>query len=520
MLMLLSGLRVRRSDRPFAHEVFQAHTRQWPNRTALTCGEQVWSYGQLNAHANRFAHYLSARGVGDGSVVGVCLDRSPEMVACVLGALKAGAAYAPLDTTYPADRLGLMVSQVPGMEVIMASADTMAMIEQATAEVVDVAELWSRLGSFSQDDPVVAVTPDSMCYVVFTSGSTGTPKATAARHRGWFNLLSWLVDDFRLDPRSAGLLLSPAGFDISQRALMAPLFSGAVLHLLPSRHFDPMMATRIIEERQVRTLHCAPSALYSLIEFAGTTGGESLDFAFPGGEPLITGRVAQWATRPGRKCRLVNVYGVAECSDVATAHVLTDYDACAATGVPIGRPIHNVDVHLLDDGLAPVGPGEVGELCIAGVGVGAGYLNDPGMTRERFVRVENGHGLIDLYRTGDLASVREDGELMYAGRADNQVKIRGMRTDLGDVEAALVGNRLVSQAVVVPSRDDHEVVGLVAIVVPAPGAEFDTQIVRQDLLTMLPKHMIPARLIPVESFPLSPNGKIDRKALASWVSSA
>jgi D-alanine--poly(phosphoribitol) ligase subunit 1 len=383
-----------------------------------------------------------------------------------------------------------------------------------------VEDLWPGLESFSQDDPVTAVTAESQCYVVFTSGSTGTPKATAARHRGWFNLLSWLVDDFGLDARSSGLLLSPAGFDISQRALMAPLFCGAVLHLLPSRHFDPMMASRIIENHQVRTLHCAPSALYTLLERTGADGAGSLDFAFPGGEPLIPGRVAEWATRSGRTSRLVNVYGVAECTDVATAHVLTDYDAYATTGVPIGRPIHNVDVHLLDDYLRPVGPGEAGQLCIAGAGVGAGYLNDPVMTGERFVRLENGHGPVDLYRTGDLASVREDGELMYVGRADSQIKIRGMRTDLGDVEAALAGNRHVSQAVVIPSRNGHEVVGLVAIVVPAPGTEFDAQTVRRDLLAVLPQHMIPARLIPVDSFPLSPNGKVDRMALASWVSSA
>jgi amino acid adenylation domain-containing protein len=519
--MVLSGRRVPRSVRPFVHEVFQGHARRWPDRVALTCGPREWSYGRLNAEANRFAHYLAARGVGEGAVVGICLDRSPEMVACVLGTLKAGAAYVPLDTTYPADRLRLMVSQVPGMELIMSSADTVAMTTGTTAEVLDVARLRPWLDRLVDEDPAPVAGPQSVCYVVFTSGSTGTPKATAVRHRGWFNLLSWLVEDFSLGPRASGLLLSPAGFDISQRALMTPLFSGATLHLLPSRHFDPMMACRIIEQCGVRTLHCAPSALYSLLERAEAAGPDalgSLDYTFPGGEPIIAGRVAGWATRRGGGSVLVNVYGVAECTDVSTAHVLTDYPGYAANGVPIGRPISNVDVHLLDDDLRPVAPGEVGQLCIAGPGVGAGYLNDPDMTRDRFVQVRDGRQVVDLYRTGDLARLREDGELMYVGRADSQVKIRGMRTDLGDVEAALTGNRHVSQAVVLASRDGGQVTGLVAFVVPARDGTFDPQAVRRDLLAVLPKHMVPAHFVPVGDFPLSPNGKVDRAALALRVS--
>ncbi|WP_201787314.1 amino acid adenylation domain-containing protein [Actinoplanes sp. TFC3] len=500
--------------------MFHRHARSGPERIALTCGPQEWTYGRLDAEANRFAHYLGTRGIAAGDVIGICLDRSPEMVACVLGTLKAGAAYVPLDTTYPAERLRLMVSQVPSIKLIMVSADTAAMTTGSTAEVLDVDRLWPLLDRLPEDAPAPVADSDSPCYVVFTSGSTGTPKATAVRHRGWFNLLSWLVEDFSLGPDSSGLLLSPAGFDISQRALMAPLFAGATLHLLPSRHFDPMMAYRVIEQRRVRTLHCAPSALYLLLEGVGAAGADaldSLDFAFPGGEPIVADRVAGWATRPGGTT-LVNVYGVAECTDVSTAHVLADYRSYATTGVPIGRPISNVDVYLLADDLHPVAPGEVGELCIAGAGLGAGYLNDPGMTGDRFVPVRVGQQIVDLYRTGDLARLREDGELMFVGRADSQVKIRGMRTDLGDVEAALTGNRYVSQAVVLPSRDGGQVTGLVAFVVPAGNGAFDPHMVRRDLQAVLPKHMIPAQFVPVGDFPLSPNGKVDRLALALRVS--
>lgn len=519
--MVLSGRRVFRRVNPVVHEVFQNHARSRPDRIALTCGPRQWSYRRLNAEANRFAHYLAARGLGEGSVVGICLDRSPEMVACVLGTLKAGAAYVPLDTTYPAERLRLMVSQVPGMDLIIASADTVAMTAGTSAGVLDIARLRPLLDRLPEGNPAPVAGPDSLCYVIFTSGSTGTPKATAVRHRGWFNLLSSLVEDFSLGPDSSGLLLSPAGFDSSQRALMAPLFAGAALHMPPSLDLDPMLACRIIEQYGVRTLHCAPSALYPLLERAAEAGADplaSLQYAFPGGEPIVAGRVADWATRRGGGTVLVHVYGVAECTDVSTAHVLTDYAGYATTGVPIGRPISNVDVHLVDEDLRPVPLGEVGELCIAGVGVGAGYLNDPAMTGSRFVRVPVGGGPVDLYRTGDLARIRADGELMFVGRADCQVKIRGTRTDLGDVESALVGNRYVSQAVVLPAREGGPVTGLVAFVVPALYEEFDPHAVRRDLEAVLPRHMIPAHFVPVDDLPLSPNGNVDRAALANRVS--
>jgi len=445
-----------------------------------------------------------------------------EMMVSILGILKAGAAYAPLDTTYPAGRLRLMISQLTGMKLIVASPSTLGMADACGAEVLNVAECWPRLRSLPVANPVAAITGESTCYVVFTSGSTGTPKAVAVRHKGWYNLLNWVVTEFGLRASSSGLLMSPFGFDITQRGLMTPLFAGAVLHLLPSRHFDAMMACRLIRSQGVRTLHLAPSALYLLLEQADAQGADtlaSIDFMFPGGEPIAAGRVADWARRPGSSTKLVNVYGVAECTDVASAHALADYDGYVLRGVPIGRPICNVDIHILDSDLAPVAPGDLGEICISGLGVGAGYLNDPVMNTERFVSIQSGEGAVALYRTGDLGRVGPDGELMYAGRADRQVKIRGMRVDLGDVEAALAGHERIRQAAVVPvGADDTPEDGLAAFVVPAADGAcaetFDEPAVRRDLLEMLPVHMVPAQIIVVGQLPLSPNGKVDRDALA------
>jgi D-alanine--poly(phosphoribitol) ligase subunit 1 len=520
--MPLTGKRVVLTDRPFAHELLESHAERHPERLALTCGEESRSYGELNAQANQFAHYLIDRGLGPGAIIGVWLDRSIEMVVSILGVLKAGAAYAPLDTTYPAGRLRLMISQLTGMKLVVASPSTLEMTQGCTAEVLNVADCWPRLGELSGTNPVTAINEESICYVIFTSGSTGTPKAVAVRHKGWYNLLNWVVTEFGLGTSSSGLLMSPFGFDITQRGLMTPLFAGAALHLLPSRYFDARMACRLIRDRRVRTLHLAPSALYLLLDQAEAQGADalgSIEFMFPGGEPIVAARLADWAKGPGNSAKLVNVYGVAECTDVASAHILSDYDGYALSGVPIGRPIYNVDIHLLDSGLAPVAPGDLGEICISGLAVGAGYLNDPGLNAERFVSVPSEGCAVALYRTGDLGRVGPDGELMYVGRADRQVKVRGLRVDLGDVEAALTSDERIKQAVVVPVRAkdarDTDLAAFVMLGSEAVSAEtFDALAMRRDLLEVLPVHMVPAQIVVVAQFPLSPNGKVDRDALA------
>ena len=520
--MPLIGQKVRLPPQPLAHQAFESHAARDPGRLALSCGAESRSYAELNERANQFAYYLREKGLGAGSVVGICLDRSVEMMVSILGTLKAGAAYAPLDSTYPAKRLDHMISQLSAMNLVTASPDTFAMVRGNDAEVVDMAAIGPRLDSFPVTNPAVAVSGSDICYVIFTSGSTGVPKAVAVRHEGWFNLLNWVLTEFGLTTESSGLLMSPFGFDITQRGLMSPLFAGAALHLLPSRNFDAMMASRVIRERRIRTLHCAPSALYLLLERAEAQGTDtlaSLDYAFVGGEPIATGRVDRWATRPGNQSRLVNVYGVAECTDVATAHVLADYAGYAVRGVPIGQPIYNVDIHVLDEDLEPVAPHEVGEICIAGMAVGAGYLNDLGMNEMRFVQRDFGQGQITLYRTGDMGRIGDDGELVYAGRADKQVKIRGMRVDLGDIEAALASCEHVGQAVVVSGQaDGSSGISLVAFVVPpdkeTPGAPLDQRAIRLNLLRVLPAHMVPSRFFAVSEFPLSPNGKVDRGALA------
>jgi acyl-coenzyme A synthetase/AMP-(fatty) acid ligase len=310
-------------------------------------------------------------------------------------------------------------------------------------------------------------------------------------------------------------MVSSFGFDISQRSLLTALFTGATQHLLPSRSFDAMMASRLIAEHQVRTLHCAPSTLYLLIDRQPADGPDALDsitHVFVGGEPLSAPRVAAWAAKKPDLSRLINVYGVAECTDVSTIHVLRDFDRYAVTGVPIGQAVNNIDIYLLDDELRPVGPDGTGEICICGIGVGVGYLNAAQLNQEKFVKVNVGDSYVNVYRTGDLGYVNPQGQLMCVGRLDSQVKIRGMRIDLGDVETAVRRSVQVEDAAVVAVRPHADAEQHLAAFV-IPRGDVDERALRNELRALLPTHMVPQQVVVVSALPLSPNGKVDRKAL-------
>ncbi|MEU2496451.1 amino acid adenylation domain-containing protein [Streptomyces sp. NPDC007883] len=515
--MSLKGRRLPLPDDLLVHRVFESHARRHPDRTALTCDGVRLTYAELNERANRFAHHLIGLGAGRGSVVGVCLDRTPDLLTAVLGTLKAGAAYVPLDPTYPAERLRLMVSQLDALELVVASAETIELIGDAPGEPVRIDTLAAELAGQPATDPAVDLANDDLCYVVFTSGSTGTPKAIAVRHDGWYNLLEWLRVAYGLDAGSSGLTVSSFGFDISQRGLMSPLFCGAAIHLLPSRAFDTGMAYRLIAAHGVRQLHCAPSTLYVLIDYERAVGGDALTkvgHVFIGGEPLTVARVEEWATRPGNACVLLHQYGVAECTDVATSHELADYARYRGAATPVGAPVHNTEIRILDDGLNEVPDGETGEICISGRSVSAGYLNASAADHRNFTELDTPDGPVRVYRTGDRGYATPDGELVVVGREDAQVKIRGMRMDLGDVEHAIRGHELVQDAVVLAVPDAAGELGLVGFVLPA-GPHLDTRDLYRDLLGTLPRNMVPQEFTVLDAFPLSPNGKTDRRAMTA-----
>ncbi|WP_431992953.1 amino acid adenylation domain-containing protein [Streptomyces albogriseolus] len=501
---------------PVVHRQFEAHAAATPDAVAVVHAGRRVTYAELDARANRFARFLVARGHGRGAKVGVCLDYTPDLLVAILGTLKAGAAYVPFDPAYPAARLRLLLGQVPGLALIVTSPATAGMVEPADVETVDLEQLAGHLADLPATAPDADVTGDDVCYAVFTSGSTGTPKLTAVRHEGWFNLMNWLKLEYGLHSGSHHLVVSAFGFDLSQRALMTPLFCGATQHLLASRNFDAMMAYRVLTEHDIRVVHCASSTLYVLVDWETARGGDALtrlDYVLFGGEALKAERLTDWARREGNSCTLLHQYGVAECTDVATSYDLAGHDPGRPDAPPVGRPAYNTDIHLVDEDLRHVAPGEQGEICIAGAGVGAGYLN-AGPENRRFTTLEAGGEQVRVYRTGDRGRVTDAGDLVVLGRIDAQVKVRGMRIDPTDVERALARLDGVREAAVVVTYTDAGEAELTAFLVPAGGdlAEDD---VRARLLRDLPRTMVPARFLTIARLPLSPHGKVDRAALAA-----
>lgn len=513
--MILQGKRVALPSVPAVHQRLQAHAQATPHAVAVRCAGQQVTYAELNARANRFAHLLTARGHGRGAKVGVCLDYSIDLVVAILGTLKAGAAYVPLDPSYPAARLRLLLGQIPDLALIVAGPATVGLVESATVEILTTERLTDHLEGLPVTDPDVAVTGDDLCYAVFTSGSTGTPKLTAVRHEGWFNLLNWLALEYRLHRGSHNLVVSAFGFDLSQRSLMMPLFCGATQHLMASRNFDTAMAYRLLTQHDIRTVHCASSTLYLLVDWESARGGEALtrlDYVLFGGEPLHVERIAGWARREANTCTLLHQYGVAECTDVASSYDLAGYRPDEHDIAPVGQPVHNTEIHILDERMRGVGVGEYGEICISGVAVGAGYLNGTGPESERFTTAVVDGAARGLYRTGDRGCVTEAGELVVAGRMDAQVKVRGMRIDPTDIERALGRLAGVRQAAVAIRYTDSGEAELIAFIVPA-GDDLAENDVRTRLLQTLPRNMVPARFLNIARIPLSPHGKADRAAL-------
>ncbi|MGW4488941.1 non-ribosomal peptide synthase/polyketide synthase [Amycolatopsis sp. NPDC004368] len=457
-------------------ELFEAQVARTPNATALVFEGVSLSYAELNARANRLARWLRERGAGPESVVAVSLPRSLDLVVSLSAIHKAGAAYLPLDPDYPADR----------REFMLADAAPAVVLDGP----VDVAD-------YDSSNVGVRVAPESPAYVIYTSGSTGRPKGVVVPHAGIVNRLLWMQAEYGLTAEDRVLQKTPSSFDVSVWEFFWPLITGATLVVAkPEGHQDPAYLARLIQDERVTTVHFVPSMLEIFLEQA--TAFPSLRRVLCSGEALP----AELAARFDLAAELHNLYGPTEASvDVTAAPARV-----APSGrVPIGRPVWNTRTHVLDARLRPVPPGVAGELYLAGVQLARGYHARPGLTAERFVADPFGLPGARMYRTGDLARWTADGELEFLGRADDQVKIRGFRVELGEIEAALATHPAVAQARVIV----HEGRQLVAYVVlrGEPG----------DLLAhvakTLPEHMVPAAVVPLDALPLTPSGKLDRRAL-------
>ncbi|WP_038763481.1 non-ribosomal peptide synthetase, partial [Burkholderia pseudomallei] len=512
------------------HQLFEAQVDRKPEAIALTFDGQRLSYAELNARANRLAHYLQGRGVGPDRLVALCAERGIEMVVGLLAILKAGGAYVPLDPSHPPERLRRMLDDTNPVAVLVddIGADALASFESHVAARSPRVHLSRDIAQWRACSPANPPTPREraarrLAYVIYTSGSSGEPKGVMNEHRGVVNRLWWMQQTYALDERDAVLQKTPFSFDVSVWEFFWPLMSGARLVIAkPEGHKDPAYLSELIDRERVTTLHFVPSMLQAFLEDEGAARGcGSVKRVMCSGEALPPSLVKRFY-RCLPDARLHNLYGPTEAAVDVTAWACDAEEGGAS--VPIGRPIANTRIYVLDEYGQPVPRGVAGELYIGGVQVARGYLNRPELTRERFVDdpfVAGGR----LYKTGDLARWRTDGSLEYLGRNDFQVKIRGFRIELGEIEAQLAKVAGVREAVVLareasPDTKRHAASnensasnsGEKRLVAYYTG-DADATALRAQAAQHLPSYMVPSAYVRLDAWPLTPNGKLDRHAL-------
>ncbi|AIV92356.1 non-ribosomal peptide synthetase [Burkholderia pseudomallei] len=498
------------------HQLFEAQVDRKPEAIALTFDGRRLSYAELNARANRLAHYLQARGVGPDRLVALCAERGIEMVVGLLAILKAGGAYVPLDPSHPPERLRRMLDDTDPAAVLVddIGADALASFESHVAARSPRVHLSRDIAQWRACSPANPPTPREraarrLAYVIYTSGSSGEPKGVMNEHRGVVNRLWWMQQTYALDERDAVLQKTPFSFDVSVWEFFWPLMSGARLVIAkPEGHKDPAYLSELIDRERVTTLHFVPSMLQAFLEDEGAARGcGSVKRVMCSGEALPPSLVKRFY-RCLPDARLHNLYGPTEAAVDVTAWACDAEEGGAS--VPIGRPIANTRIYVLDGHGQPVPRGVAGELYIGGVQVARGYLNRPELTRERFVDdpfVAGGR----LYKTGDLARWRTDGSLEYLGRNDFQVKIRGFRIELGEIEAQLAKVAGVRETVVL-ARDSGSPAGEKRLVAYYTG-NADVAALREQATRHLPAYMVPSAYVRLDAWPLTPNGKLDRRAL-------
>ncbi len=490
------------------HTLFEAQVERTPDAVAVIHDGQEFTYRELNRRANQLAHALRKRGVGPDSLVGICLERSLDLVVGLLGILKAGGAYLPLDPANPKDRLAFMLAESQA-SVLLTQARLLEGLPAHRGQVVCLDTGWAAIAQEEQANPGSGVTADNLAYVIYTSGSTGQPKGVTIRHAGLVNLVTWHQRAYGVTASDRAPLLASIGFDASAWELWPYLTAGAVVHI-PGEEIRASLPELLewLKAEQITICFLATPLFEESVDMEWP-GLPSLRAVLTGGDRL------HWWSKKSLPFEVFNNYGPTEYTVVTTWTVLPTASEDDAEVLPsIGRPIANTEVYVLDGAILPVPIGVPGELYIGGAGLARGYLHRPELTAECFIAhpfsEEPGRR---LYRTGDVVRWRPDGTLDFLGRRDNQVKIRGFRVELGEVEAVLSHHPQVQTAVVVaheaPPRPRH----LAAYVVPRPGPAPTASELRRFLMEQLPAYMVPAAFVSLDALPRTPSGKVDRQAL-------
>lgn len=497
------------ADYELLPEALAAQAERTPDAVAVRFEGNSLSYRELNEGAKRIEAYLRSRGAGPEVLVGICLERSLEMVAALLGVLKAGSAYIPLDPQYPNERLDFMVRDSKA-GVVITRPEIAAKLTGCAAELVYVEAVCNRQ---VEDGSLTELAGENPAYVLYTSGSTGVPKGVMITHSGIRNHMAWMANEFPMLADDRVLQKTAFSFDASVWEFFAPLLAGSCLVMArPRGQQDREYLTQCIREEMITILQVVPSQLRMLIDGDDFQECRSLRLVFCGGEALTTELVKQFYDRLP-EARLYNLYGPTEATIDTTVGLCSADERTPAA--PLGLPISNVQVHVLNEHNDLVPVGVKGELHIGGAGLARGYLNRADLTAERFVpnpfsRAEGGR----LYRTGDLGRWRDDRSLEFIGRKDHQVKLRGYRIELGEIESMLIGHEAVEQAVVVVRQDepgDERLVAYLVLKRKITGGE--KRELQRFLRKKMPEHLVPSVFVNLEELPLTPNGKVDRKSL-------
>ncbi|MEU2257103.1 amino acid adenylation domain-containing protein [Nocardia xishanensis] len=500
--------------------LFQKQAAAMPYATAVVFEDERLNYARFAVRVHRVARALHARGVGPGSLVALAIRRSTELVVAMYAVLEAGAGYVPLDPDQPAERVDHVLETARPALVLTTSRDD---FRSERATVLDLRDLESDAfvpRPIADRERVRPIRSDDIAYVIFTSGSTGRPKGVAVSHAAIVNRLAWMQHEYPLDVDDVVLQKTPATFDVSVWEFFWPLQVGARLVVAkPDGHRDPVYLARVIAEQGVTTAHFVPSMLSVFVSTLGdetrgrtNASGTRLRQVFASGEALPAPTAQRLRELTG--ARLHNLYGPTEAAVDVTYHEVIDADEVS---VPIGRPVWNTQLYVLDSRLHPVAPGIAGELYLAGDQLALGYLGRSDLTSDRFVANPYGPSGSRMYRTGDLVTWTNHGELEYLGRTDFQVKLRGLRIELGEIEAALLAQPGVAQSVVVVRSDQHAGDQLVGYVVAEPDTVIDTGSLTTALGASLPGYMVPAALVVLDAFPVNASGKLDRRALPAPV---
>ncbi|WP_346833897.1 amino acid adenylation domain-containing protein [Pseudomonas koreensis] len=502
-------------ETPLIHQQFEAHAAARPEATALLFEEQTLSYGELNRRANQLAHHLLARGIRPDQRVAICVERGPQMLIGLLGILKAGAGYVPIDPAYPLERIAYTLEDSAPVAVLT-QADTLDRVGALGVPIIDLDSLQLQ-AELSSNPQIPELSPSHLAYVIYTSGSTGLPKGVMVEHRNVVRLFSATHDWFNFNPQDVWALFHSFAFDFSVWEIWGALAFGGQLLLVPqavSRSPDDCYA--LLCRTGVTVLNQTPSAFRQLIAAQGRSPLQhSLREVIFGGEALEPGLLKPWYARVGNAgTRLVNMYGITETTVHVTYRPLQAADALLVGRSPIGVGIPDLQLYVLDAQREPVPVGVIGELYVGGAGVARGYLNREALTAERFIADPfSGRAEARLYKTGDLARWSADGSLEYLGRNDDQVKIRGFRIELGEIEARLAACAGVREALVIAREDSPGDKRLVAYWLAAEGAEPSAAQLRDALLQSLADYMVPSAFVRLDALPLTTNGKLDRKAL-------